>query len=270
MFDTYGYSQAIAKLRQFFFEQKGFIEVPAQCRTSILSACEDPKTMTLYQMDQSFPLPQTGQMWLEYELLKQPKAPGYFCITTSYRNEPNPIEGRHQKIFPMFEFESHGGFDELHKLESELLAHLGFGAPVRVSYESMCSKYDAPILEAKQETCMWEELGPCVSLEKFPRRTDPFWNMKELENDLFSKIDVILYGQETIGSAERSTNVEEMRHNFHNVSKGAYADKLFQTFGHERVMKELNEYLALEMIPRFGAGIGVTRLVRAMREANLV
>ncbi len=270
MFDTNGYSQTIHKLRQFFFEQKGFIEVPSQCRTSILSACEDPKTMTLFKMDETFPLPQTGQMWLEYELLNQPKAPGYFCITTSYRNEPNPIAGRHQKIFPMFEFESHGSFNELQKLETELLEHLGFEKAKHFEYDALCSQYDTPILEAKHEDRMWKELGPSISLENFPRRTDPFWNMKERGNDIFSKIDIILYGQETIGSAERSCNVEEMRHNFHTVSGGGYAEKLFSTFGKERVMAELDEYLALPMIPRFGGGIGVTRLVRAMHEARLI
>ena len=37
-----------------------------------------------------WPLPQTGQMWLEYELLKNPTAPGFFCVSTSYRYQsPN-------------------------------------------------------------------------------------------------------------------------------------------------------------------------------------
>ena len=46
---------------------------------------------------------QTGQMWLEYDLLKDPSKPGFFCLSTSFRNEPNPVPGRHDKIFPMFE-----------------------------------------------------------------------------------------------------------------------------------------------------------------------
>lgn len=269
MFDTNGYSRAISKLRRFFFEKKGFLEVPTQSRTSILSACEDPKTITLYKMDSEFPLPQTGQMWLERELLNRPSAPGFFCVTTSYRNEANPIAGRHEKIFPMFEFESRGSFDDLQELESELVAHLGFEKPVRTQYETLCAKYDTAFLEAKQEERMHAELGSCVSLERFPKRTDPFWNMKECSDGTFAKIDMILYGQETIGSAERSSNVEEMRHNFHTVSGGEYADILFKIFGPERVMKELDEYLSLPMIPRFGGGIGITRLVRAMNLAGI-
>ena len=73
-----------------------------------------------------WPLPQTGQMWLEHYLLQNPKEKGFFFVSTSYRNEPNPVPGRHCKIFPMFEFEMHGGMDELEKMEGELLEYLGF------------------------------------------------------------------------------------------------------------------------------------------------
>src|SRR3990167_4876683 len=113
MFDTLAYNEIIQKKRRFFQEIKGFIEVPAQPRLSILAACEDPKTITQFVFNGvNYPLPQTGQMWLEKEILEMPNVPGVFCITTSYRNEPFPIPGRHYKIFPMFEFESKGGIDE--------------------------------------------------------------------------------------------------------------------------------------------------------------
>ena len=66
-------------------------------------------------------------MWLEHALLQNPKLPGLFCVSTSYRNEPNPIPGRHEKIFPMFEFEMKGDFNDLLNLEKDLLMELGFG-----------------------------------------------------------------------------------------------------------------------------------------------
>lgn len=54
------------KLRKFFIK-KGFIEVPTQSRLSILAACEDPTTIAQYEYTKTkWPLPQTGQMWLEY------------------------------------------------------------------------------------------------------------------------------------------------------------------------------------------------------------
>jgi len=65
------------------------------------------------------------------------------------------------------------------------------------------------------------------------------------ENGTFNKIDVILYGQETIGSAERSSDVKIMRELFYSISDGGYAGKLFELFGKERVEKELEEFLSL-------------------------
>lgn len=270
MQNIFSYNQITSQLREFFQEKKGFVEVPAQSRLSILAACEDPKTVSSFTFDNViYPLPQTGQMWLEYELLKNPGVPGVFCITTSYRNEPHPIPGRHNKIFPMFEFEAAGGFDELQRIERELLLFLGFQAPVSWQYLDACKQYDVDILQAEQETCMWHEMGNVISLEKFPLHSNPFWNMKQC-NGIFNKIDVILYGMETIGSAERATDAHEMREYFFTISNGEYAQLLFDMFGKDRVVKELDEYLALDMFPRFGGGIGVTRLERAMHLAGLL
>ena len=120
MNDIFAYNQIVKEMRSFFQTTKNFVEVPAQSRQSILAACEDPATISQYIFSGvNWPLPQTGQMWLEYELLKNPTLPGVFCVSTSYRNEPNPVEGRHQKIFPMFEFESHGGIDDLMDMEDD-------------------------------------------------------------------------------------------------------------------------------------------------------
>ena len=264
MKNTKVYHELVQKMRNFFLE-KGFIEVPTQSRLSILAACENPHSIATYKFDgEVWPLPQTGQMWLEYELLKNPEWNGVFCISTSYRQEKNPIEGRHELIFPMFEFESKGTMDELLKLESELLEYLGFNKEVEVNYDDVCEEYGGvEILENEHEQRMWDEKGCVISLQNFPYRTNPFWNMRHKENGVFNKVDVILYGQETIGSAERSCNVEEMRNNFYTIENGGYAAKLFELFGKERVEKELEEFLSFEFFPRFGWGCGLTRLARA-------
>jgi len=264
MKDTKTYNELVQKMRTFF-QSKGFKEVPTQSRLSILAACENPHSITTFNYQgEVWPLPQTGQMWLEYELLKNPEWNGVYCISTSYRQEKDPIPGRHELIFPMFEFESKGGMKEMIKLESELLDYLGFDKPVEVNYDDVCKEYGGvPILENEHETRMWEEKGSVVSLQNFPYRTNPFWNMRESENRIFNKVDVILYGQETIGSAERSSNVEEMRNNFYTIENGGYSAKLFELFGKERVEKELEEFLSHDFFPRFGGGIGMTRLARA-------
>jgi aspartyl/asparaginyl-tRNA synthetase len=109
MKNTKTYHELVQKMRTFFLN-KGFLEVPTQSRLSILAACENPHSITTFEYQgQIWPLPQTGQMWLEYELLQNPEWPGVFCISTSYRQEKDPIPGRHELIFPMFEFESKGG-----------------------------------------------------------------------------------------------------------------------------------------------------------------
>lgn len=256
-------------MREFFL-QKGFIEVPTQSRTSILAACENPHSVMTFQLDGLvWPLKQTGQMDLEEELLKNPDWPGCFCLTTSYRDEKNPIDGRHKKIFPIFEFELKGGIEELKKLERELLMWLGFGLPVEVKYDDVCSEYGGvSILEDEHESRMWKEKGSVISLQDFGIRTSkgfgsPFWNMLHKGNGIFNKIDIILYGQETIGSAERSCDPNEMRKMFYSIMDGEYAIKLFQLFGRERVEKELEYFLSFEFFQRSGGGIGLTRLARA-------
>lgn len=50
------------------------------------AACEDPTTISSFDYGtNTWPLPQTGQMWLEYDLLTNPEEKGFFCVTTSYR-----------------------------------------------------------------------------------------------------------------------------------------------------------------------------------------
>jgi len=271
MLDLKEYNFAVSKLRQFF-TAKGFVEVPVQSRLSILAACEDPTTISQFKFgDEIWPLPQTGQMWLEYELLKNPDLPGVFCISTSYRDEQHPIPGRHDKIFPMFEFESRGDMRDLIAIEKELLVYLGFTSPVQeLNYNDVAKLYGVEILEADHEAKMATDFAPIVLLANFPFASHPFWNMKHRGGNMFAKVDVILHGMETIGSAERSCDTNEMRANFYRVSLGQYAERLFGLFGQERVETELSRYLALPMVPRFGAGIGITRIVRALKKEGIL
>jgi aspartyl/asparaginyl-tRNA synthetase len=259
------YNSLINLLREFF-QKRGFIEVPTQANLTILAACENPHSIAKFNFDGDiWPLQQTGQMILEEVLLSNPEIPGCFCITTSYRDEKNPIPGRHKKVFTMFEFESKGTMKDMVELESELLQHLGFDSPVEVNYDDVCEEYGGvSILEDEHESRMWKEKSPVVSLQNFPLRTNPFFNMKmNEETGLFNKVDVILYGQETIGSAQRSSDVNVMREMFYKIENGAYSSKLFELFGKDRVEKELDEFLSYKFFDRFGGGIGMTRLARA-------
>ena len=211
-------------------------------------------------------------------MLRNPVETGYFCCcSTSYRNEPNPIEGRHDKIFPMFEFEINGGIDKLKEMEVELLQHLGYKLPASgvypaQDYMTVADQHKVFDLEHEHEQAIYDEHGAVFFLEQFPSFTSPFWNMKKNENDnrFSNKIDVILSGMETIGSAERSTDPEQMRACFENISNGMYANTLYNHFGKERVGKELDDFLSLPFFPRSGGGIGITRLISSMKKEGLL
>ena len=268
------FHKVVKRLREFF-ESRGFVEVHTQSRLSILAACEDPTTISTYNYGgQVWPLPQTGQMWLEYELLKNPEPNGYFCLSTSFRNEPNPVPGRHDKIFPMFEFEMKGSMDDMIQLEKDLLVHLGFGEESSFhedDYSNIAEKYNVKELEHEHETKLEEDYGKVFFLKNFPNYTSPFWNMKQYPDGKNAyKVDVIMHGVETIGSAQRSSNVQEMKDMFYSISDGQYANILFSNFTKERVEQELNDFLSFNFFERCGGGIGVTRLIRSMRLSNLI
>ena len=291
-----------------FFSKKGFIETHTQNRLSILAACEDPFTISHYDYaGMVWPLPQTGQMWLEHELLSNPQEEGFFCVSTSYRNEPNPVPGRHQLIFPMFEFELKGGLPNLIKLETELLHHLGFktnnstGAYPQERYRDVANRYKVKELEHEHELRLKDDFGSVFFLTHFPQYTSPFWNMarekgqyrvddylsefecdcdweckcKDEYNATFSvpdslKVDVILDGVETIGSAERSSDKDFMAKQFKTISDGMYANKLYSDFTKKRVRDELDEFLSFDFFSRSGGGIGMTRLINAMKTEKLI
>tara|TARA_B100000902_G_scaffold38381_1_gene45626 strand:+ start:2901 stop:3740 length:840 start_codon:yes stop_codon:yes gene_type:complete len=265
------FTDTVGLLRSFFLS-KGFLEVHTQNRLSILAACEDPFNVATYNYaGQVWPLPQTGQMWLEHELLSSPDSPGFFCVSTSYRQEPNAIPGRHDIIFPMFEFEMPGDIGDLKSMEYDLCEHLGFrgfGDIVSKPYSEWQKYYGLSPdteLEAEHETKMYEDFGATM-ITDFPEMTSPFWNMSRNGDGTSRKIDVILGGMETIGSAERSTDVEQMRDTFHTITDGAYSNLLFDLFGKDRVEAELEEFLKFDFFPRVGGGIGMTRMIAALEK----
>ena len=141
------FTHSVGLLRSFFLD-KGFEEVHTQNRLSILAACEDPFNVATYNYaGQVWPLPQTGQMWLEHELLSSPDSKGFFCVSTSYRQEPNAVEGRHDIIFPMFEFEMPGDVNDLKEMEIELCKYLGFPELSDQTYYKWASDFDVEELD---------------------------------------------------------------------------------------------------------------------------
>ncbi len=232
--DSVKFNKVISKLREFFLA-KNFIEVHTQNRLSILAACEDPFNVQTFQYTgKVWPLVQTGQMWLEYEILSKPDVAGYFCVTTSYRMEPNPVPGRHDVIFPMFEFEFKGDINELVELQKELLVHLGYNKSnfYENDYKAIAEEFGTTELEHEHEEKLYTDKSPVAFIKNFPEFTSPFWNMRRNPSDDTSyKVDVILSGMETFGSAEREVDKDVMRAKFESIMDGSYKNKLFELFG---------------------------------------
>lgn len=276
------FNAAVNAMRSFF-QKKGFVEVHTQNALSILAACEDPTTVAQYNYEGNvWPLPQTGQMWLEHVLLENPDFNGCFTVSTSYRNEENPVPGRHMRIFPMFEFESKGDMNDLINMEKELLEHIGFEKKAVTKtetavytdypegdYRDLMVKYNTEELDHDHELQLEKDYGPVYLLKNFPYHTSPFWNMKK-NGDISNKVDVILHGVETIGSAERSCNKDEMREQFLTISEGGYSSLLYDKFGKDRVDKEMDAFLDRDFFPRYGGGIGISRMISAMEQSNIL
>ena len=61
-----------------------------------------------------------------------------------------------------------------------------------------------------------------------------------------------------------------MSDKFHTISEGGYANTLYAQFGKERVETELDKFLKNDFFDRSGGGIGMTRMIRAMKLSNLI
>jgi aspartyl/asparaginyl-tRNA synthetase len=276
---------AISALRSFF-QNKGFVEVPTHQQFSILATCEYPTTsLTCEYQNKVWPLPQSAQMWLDTILLDNPDIKGCFTVSMSYHNEPPSHQGNHLcvPIFPMFEFAYKGDMKGLIALEKGLLEHIGFEKKWNTSspfkspefdypegnYKDLMIKYQTDELDREHERCLDRDYGEVFFLKNFPIYTSPFWNMKK-SGDISKKVAIILHGIETIGSAERSCDKAEMREQFMSIRGGEYAGWLYYNYGKMRVEKEMDEFLDREFFPRYGGGISVTRMIRAMEMSELI
>lgn len=277
--NPYHYDKLIKKCREFL-QSRHVVECYLNNRQSILSACESPQSVVPFSYrGLSYALPQTSQLWLELVILSesQSQTDWFYNVTTSFRNEENPVKGRHDVIFNMLEIEGPVDFDQMIEFQKDFLQWLGFGDKqnyVEVDYMDMCQKYGVDELTHEHEYLMGEEYGRVVFLKYFPEE-ESFWNMKRCGGKLVKKVDVLLGSpnvktMEVIGSGERSIDVEQMRQSFLSQTNGEYSQLLYDKFGQERVNQELDEYLSLPMFTRSGMGIGLTRLMSVMLDRQLL
>ena len=260
-----------------FFRAYGFSHAHVQHLPSRVSACEDPTTVGLYYAYDPntgtyipMPMKQTNQMDLEKLLLRQ-GIPKSYTLTTSYRFEPKADFTRRWTQFPMFEFESVGNFNDLIVMLRKLIQSFGYSHDdIRmIAYRDACKLFDVLEIGDEEENNLAETLGcKVVLLYHFPTYTHTFWNMKtDLQTGFAHKVDVIWGGQETIGGAERETSPDIMWDRFNQVEDGKYRDNMYRLFTQRLVDGEVREdYLTWDFVPRYGAGMGVVRLLNALHK----
>ena len=121
---------------------KGFKEVHTQNRLSILAACEDPFNVATYNYaGQIWPLPQTGQMWLEHELLSQPDERAFFVSQLHIDKNLTQFPVGMKLYFQCLSLDMPGDIDDLKKMEYELVEYLGFDEPEEKTYEAWQKHY---------------------------------------------------------------------------------------------------------------------------------
>ena len=160
-----------------------------------------------------------------------------------------------------------GSVVDLKAMEYELCEYLGFDALTEKTYAEWQDHFQigrSVEMDATHETKMFERFGSAL-ITNFPEMTSPFWNMSRNDDGVTAKkMDVILGGMETIGSAERSCDVDMMRDTFHSITGGEYSELLYKLFGKERVEAELEKFLEFDFFQRVGGGIGITRMIAAL------
>ena len=286
--DPMAFHAVSTHLDDFFITQNKCIRPALQHHLDILAACEDPQNVADFTFPDpltgwmaKFAVDQTNQMRMEKLLLEGIPAGvnGLAACMVSSRLEPNADFIRRFTRFQLYEFEMFGSFNHLIQMYYHMFEGFGFsGDRVGVvSYNSACEHFGVDILEDEHEAAMHEVFDfDVVLLAHFPMRTNPFWNMalktragEAITSDTTAfKIDVIGAGVEMIGSAQRSCNVDEMRQMFYSIEGGEYAKTLFRKFGRKRTEDELEAFLQLHFIPRFGGGIGVSRLIKFLEHHN--
>jgi len=263
------YHSVVTKLLNFATANRFLFSYPTP--GGILDACENPESIvTKTVAGIKIPDEQTGQMGLEhlffdyYFLIEQKLIEGFCCLTQSVRDEKEPEE-RHFHMFPMFEMEMAGDKERLYEVVSQLLKEFGFNTPVRIKYEDACTELGVEIIGSKEEHELYLRYGNCIALEDFPERSAPFFNMKR-EKGVAKKIDFLLFGEEVIGSAERSTDEQEMLSYFFSSNNGRFAGALVSLFGLVPVISSLFSFLKKveRKHVRSGFGMGIVRFINAL------
>jgi len=257
----------VTNTARFFFLETGFIETFEQSNLSVINSCKNLDTSCLFDMYKfCHSLPQSNEIWLDYEITKYNNQAGFFCISTHYTNDSLGITN---SIIPYLEFSIKGGMFELEKMLRALLTSLGYKSKCKFNtlmYKNILSTYNVTDITPSVYNKIAETDNGVIFIKNYAFNGDTFWNDFQ-ENGIYNKITVLLNGKETITATQKSKSIEFMRDNFKNRSDFI---KLCDIFGEYRVLGELEGYLELPFSDRCTGKINLVNLINSMDEESLI
>lgn len=203
----------------------------------------------------------TEQLRLEKELLNSPEYTGFFYVS---KKNQSPDSINSESVFETIEFVSKGTLSDLVKFKKNLLNYLGFSGKKTISYDEICEKYlnfDFSDKEIGGRVC--SDLGPVVSINKFPAEVNSFWENKKGDNNRINKVDVFMYGEKTISITEKSSDKQQIRESFYDEKNKDNYSLLCDSFGMENVNEELEKLLSFDLFSRYSGSINIDNLFRS-------
>jgi hypothetical protein len=206
----------------------------------------------------------THQFYLEYELLHNSNATGYFCVTN--------VNIEHTNYIPVVEFVINGNIQVLESFTHDLLKYLSYpniSNYIVKDYSYITAKLNMNInyLSNTIKQKIYTKFGATFLLKNYPSNTPAHWTIKKNINDTYNKLVTILSGIETIVSYEISSNKYDMRNQFNNMSYKTY---FHDAFNSDDVNAELDQYLSQSFTPRSYGKICTLSLIDSMVKERLI
>lgn len=257
------YNNVIHLLRQFL-DKLNFIELFTQNKLSILTICDDPKTMCTFNYGgYVWPLPQSSIIWLEYELLKHPDLSGIYTACTTYKNDPNYTKKQSENVFeadivtPKFEFVTFGEYTDIHVLVINLLQEIGFLEKYTfVNYNQIAKRIGSQDLTI-------EEFAPTNVVTFVQYIPVQKWGMKYTSKVYIQKKEIMSF-------SEHLSDSNELLETFLTLDNGHLSDYLYAQFSKERVDDELFKFINTRGKTTVSCSIDIPNLMNVMFELNML
>lgn len=257
------YNTVIHLLRQFL-DKMNFIELFTQNKLSILTVCDDPKSMCTFNYGgYVWPLPQSSIIWLEYELLTNQDLVGIYTLCTTYKNDSNYTRKQSENIFeadvvtPKFEFVTFGDYSDINTMVVNLLQELGFlDKYTFVNYNKIAKRRGSTDLSV-------QDIVPTKVVTFVDYIPEQKWGMKYTSKVYILQTEVMTF-------SEHLKDSNELLETFLTLDNGHLAEYLYAQFSKERVDDELFKFINTRGRSVISCSIDVLNLMNVMYDLNMM